>query len=559
MRSVITVLFIFGVLVLPGRADEPQAVDNQLLTKITNREQAVAEDLRGFHPLTETYIQVLARRKGKLVLWHDRYFLSQADFSGQLKAVRFKPHDLGIGRNVDEYSDSLAPNSVQFDPGGFVAMAYPDPSNFDLAHYQFQYIKREFLGEVRCLVFDVEPTTMRKSGLFKGRIWVEDQDLTIVRFNGIYEGSNFVGMYYHFDSWRTNVGNNQWVPSVIYSEELNRPCCGFWKFNWTKLRFKSQTRFWGYNAHLPGSEQALAKIVVDPSPIQDLADANVARTPIEQMHAWQREAENNAADKLESIGLLGPTGEVERVLFTVANNIEVTNNLSFEPDLKFRVLLTSKLESAVVGHTIFVSRGLLDVLPDESTLAMVLARNIALVKLGYTANTEFGFADRARFKTRDAFRKMYFQNSDEQQREAGQLAEQWIGNSPYKNGLGSVSQFVAQLQHDSFHVYFLLEPSLGNSVSDTFGVYRSLKPSPKSPVTSELPALALGSRIVLDPWTDRLTFLPNTPSAALLGENRAFAVTPFVPHLRRARPSDASAANASADDDSRPAMRSVPY
>ena len=65
-------------------------------------------------------------------------------------------------------------------------MIYLDTTSFDRQHYQFDYVGREFLGEVRCLVFDLTPLPKSGNGRFKGRIWVEDQGFTIVRFNGVY-------------------------------------------------------------------------------------------------------------------------------------------------------------------------------------------------------------------------------------------------------------------------------------------------------------------------------------------------------------------------------------
>ena len=67
-------------------------------------------------------------------------------------------------------------------------MIFIDTNGFDKQHYKFDYVKREFLGEVRCLVFDVTPLQKSGKGRFLGRIWVEDQDYNIVRFNGGYGG-----------------------------------------------------------------------------------------------------------------------------------------------------------------------------------------------------------------------------------------------------------------------------------------------------------------------------------------------------------------------------------
>ena len=47
--------------------------------------------------------------------------------------------------------------------------------------------RREFLGDVRCIVFEVSAKKGTGNGRFHGRIWVEDQDYNIVRLKGTYE------------------------------------------------------------------------------------------------------------------------------------------------------------------------------------------------------------------------------------------------------------------------------------------------------------------------------------------------------------------------------------
>ena len=48
------------------------------------------------------------------------------------------------------------------------------------------FVRRQFLGQVRTLVFDVRPKPGTGSGRFLGRIWIEDRNGNIVRFNGTY-------------------------------------------------------------------------------------------------------------------------------------------------------------------------------------------------------------------------------------------------------------------------------------------------------------------------------------------------------------------------------------
>ena len=40
---------------------------------------------------------------------------------------------------------------------GFSWMIYADRTDFDREHYDFNYVRREFLGDVRCMIFDVTP------------------------------------------------------------------------------------------------------------------------------------------------------------------------------------------------------------------------------------------------------------------------------------------------------------------------------------------------------------------------------------------------------------------
>ena len=108
---------------------------------------------------------------------------------------------------------------MEFVPRGFLQMIYVDVNGFDRNHYRFEYARREFLGDVRCLVFDIDPLPKSGKGRFVGRIWVEDQDYHIVPINGAYGGSSLVSNYFNFDSWRINAGENLWLPAFIYSEE----------------------------------------------------------------------------------------------------------------------------------------------------------------------------------------------------------------------------------------------------------------------------------------------------------------------------------------------------
>jgi hypothetical protein len=148
----------------------------------------------------------------------DYHFLGQADFLQRLK----------VHSSIDHGRKSSLMWS--YDPAGFLQMIFVDRGEFDKAHYHFKYAQREFLGDVRCYVFDVSPPAKACGARFAGRIRVEDQGFTIVCINVKYTPAvrfslrSFEDEYYlHFDSWRTNVKPGLWLPFYVYSQELGRP------------------------------------------------------------------------------------------------------------------------------------------------------------------------------------------------------------------------------------------------------------------------------------------------------------------------------------------------
>jgi hypothetical protein len=495
---------IFLYLAAPfAQADSVVGTDKDLPARIVAREHQVALRLDEFHPLAETYVRVLRGQPEKVTPWYDRHFLSVAEFQGGLRALRFKPRNAEIWRDISEYADSLTPLTLEYVPGGFIAMAYPDPSTFDLHHYRFQYAGTEVLGETRCLVFDVRPATQRKKGLFEGKIWAEEQNLTIVRFKGVYDGSTMSSKYLHFDSWRANPKADLWVPAVIYSEETGLPCCGFWKLNWTKIQFRAQTRFWGYGLHLlePGNDSIVAS-QPDISPRLERSSFRSAE-PVVAAHQPEGKSEDELIQELERTGLLSPSGEVEEGLGRIVENIETANHLSFRREVQCRVLLTSNLESAAVGHTIILSRGLLEVLPDE-VLAAVLAHDMAHVWFAEAENADPSRAERSVSDPREVARRIRFEHTRKEEAQAALLAREWIQHVPYGSDSDSIREFAGELKERSSQIANLLKPLIGESI---YQILDAGQESPQRFVRSDglIPgSLSIARSVTVDPWSDRL-------------------------------------------------------
>jgi hypothetical protein len=525
----------------------------EVIDRVIANEARLDTQVKTYAPLVETYIQNLKPDKDLgYVPAGDKYFIGRADFSkGNLELVSLNDTN-SKGRKIFSSIGSLMPFSLQYHPDGFLQMIFIDPRGLDKQAYKFDYVRREFLGEVRCLVFDVTPKDKSGKGRFLGRIWVEDQDFNMVRFNGAYSGGGHggTGFYFHFDSWRANVQPGLWLPSFVYSEDKEQ----HYALN-KQVDFKAQTRLWGYNLGHSAEEQELSKILVE-TPVQDDTKTANDLSPVQAQRSWDRQAEDNVIDRLQRTGLIAPKGEVDKVLETVINNLEVTNNLDIEPDVRCRVMMISTLESFTVGHTIVLSRGLVDVLPDEASLAAILAHELGHIVLGHRMDSTYAFFDQIIVDDKDTFRHFGFQRTPDEERAASEKAIQLLNTSPYKNQLGNAGLFLSALETRQKEIPNLISGHLGNRVP----VIADLKSSnPVDPKTNPqlIAALPIGGRVKLDPWNDKLELIKSKPVGTVAErEKMPFEVTPFMPYLVRfgtdaAKPIAASAV-APADPNAKP-------
>jgi hypothetical protein len=410
-------------------------------------------------------------------------------------------------------------------------------SGFDQQNYDLKFLHQEFLGEIRTLVFDVSPKAKVKGPHFQGRIWVEDQDYTIVRFNGTYLPQRRLNFFFHFDTWRLNMRPGIWLPAFIYTEESDAKYALF-----RKLAMRSQTRLWGYNLKLPTDTDEFTSVQVDAaSGVSDQTEMGNEIVPVESSHKWEREAEDDVLDRLQRAGVLAPEGDVSKVLETVINNLEITNKLDIQPEVRARVLLTTPLESFTVGHTIVISRGLLDVLPDEASLAMVLAHELGHIALGHRLDTKYAFGDRMVFPDEDTFSRIQLARDPHEEEAADKKDVEFLQNSPYKDKLGNAGLFLRALEVRSKALPALITPQFGSRMAKGDSVLRMsslLQSAPALQISdvTQIAALPLGSRIKLDPWDDSVELNKSKPVPLMSARDKmAFEVTPMIPHLARYR------------------------
>lgn len=515
--------------IVPAPAQEASLAD-QVLNSIVAGEKGLVDRLQQYHPLVETYLQTLEPDSSLgTVPVKDHYFLGRLAFSGDAASRAVTRRTQSEERLLDLFKDFYG---AAFQPDGFARMLVLDAGSFDREHYGFEFVRREFLGEIRTLVFEVTPKQKERPGRFIGRIWVEDRDYSIVRYNGIYTSTSSENL--HFDSWRLNVTSGLWFPAYVYTEESE-----FRSNGQLRRKYKGQTRIWGFEIKRRATEEEFTKVLVEAPLTTDRSEDPGNVSPVRSLRAWEREAEDNVLQRLQKGGLLAPAGEVDEVLRTVVSNLEVTNSLDIQPPVRCRVLLTTPLESFTVGHTIVLSRGLIDVLPDEASLAMVLAHELGHILLGHQLDTKYAFSDQMLAGDKQTMEQFFFRRNPTEEADADEKAVMLLENSPYKAEMGGAGLFLKALALRGNALPALIRPHFGNRMAKKdrlFRMTRILEAAPELYPTAlnQTAALPLGGRVKVDPWTARIELMKNNRPVLLSPrEKMPFEVTPLMPYLAR--------------------------
>ncbi len=489
-----------------------------LVQKAIGREKVLIKNIQQRTPLVETYIQD-TRPDVKLyqIPVADQYMLSRVDFgkgffdkSYQPRSSKQKGWFKGSLASISGLTKALGLDTkFTYNPLGFTEMMFLDPTGFDQQHYVFSYVRKEFLGSVRTVVFDVHPK-VGGMGRFYGRVWIEDEDGNIVRFNGTFtpptneDSSKF---YFHFDSWRMNVQPGIWLPVAVYVEETQR-------IEGSKsVGLKAQTHFWGYSLKLPTRDSENVSVKVDDA--EDKSDDSQDVSPLQASREWVTQAENNVIDRLVEAGLvapLTPNGYETTVLEQIVTNLAVPNNLAFSTPIHCRVLLTDTVETTTVGNTILISKGLIDALPNEESIASVIAMELAHIALGHHIDTRYAFNDRLLFPDESTFQRIDMYHTDHDNEDAVKKAQDYLQASMYKDKLPSAGLFWEQLADRGKVLKALNTPKLGDSLLRADGTPWMATLAHEAPKINwddmaQTPALPLGSWLKTDPWDDRVHML----------------------------------------------------
>jgi hypothetical protein len=502
---------------------KPTAAQNALIDKSIVREKVVVKTVRERAPLVETYIQNM---KPDPVLGQvpesDQHFLARVEFKNiigdQSYAVN-KDTSQGSGK-VGFFKQSLSyigglggSLHLNFHESGFVQMLLMDSTGFDRQHYNFGYVRNDFLGNTPTAVFDVTPISGKKDfGRFFGRIWIETRNGNVVRFNGDFAGTQEDQKeFYHFDSWRTNVQPDLWLPTSFYVEESDPKSVS------RTLKFKAINHIWGYVLKVPPPEAADTSMEVVGA--TDVSNDAQDVSPLGAQRAWVQQAEDNVVERLFQAGLLDAPSEFDKTLEALANNILAYNNITLSRPIRCRTLLTEPLESLAIGNTIVVSKSLLDttgVVTQDGAQQMgnlnaILAFQIAHIILAHRLDTKYAFNDRLLFPTTSVFNRIPMHHTDADNTAAAKKAMELLNAKELEGGQQYFSLYLQQLQQRVKNLKALNEPMIGDGLTKsdddpTFWMQAITSKGPKLDMKDlkQQAAMPLASFLRFDPWTDQV-------------------------------------------------------
>jgi len=121
--------------------------------------------------------------------------------SGRLRSVVFTAEDAEVIDNINPFALTTK----------------------ELPLYDLKYQGKEKVDELECYVFSVKPKSIKKGRLyFEGKIWVDDQDLQVVRTIGKAVPQSKENQFPEFETIRQMVDKEYWFPVWTHAESRLR-------------------------------------------------------------------------------------------------------------------------------------------------------------------------------------------------------------------------------------------------------------------------------------------------------------------------------------------------
>lgn len=188
-----------------------QAEINRIVAAFTAKEAQFRQALNQYSFKRDAVIQSLGMGGQVIGEYHRVSSFTFDDQGNRFEKISFFPMP-SFGGVTNEDLDDL---------GGINPFAL-DPAKID--RYNFKYSGKEKIDELNLYVFDISPKVVpdpkkTKERLFIGRVWVDDQELQIVKTKGKGVPETKINRFPVVETYREQFGGRFWFPTYSYADE----------------------------------------------------------------------------------------------------------------------------------------------------------------------------------------------------------------------------------------------------------------------------------------------------------------------------------------------------
>ena len=197
----------------PGNnsANLSQTEIDRIISSFTTKESQFRDALNLYSFKRDAILQSIGMGGQVTGEYHRVSYFTFDDQGNRYEKISFFPMP-SFGAVTQEDLDDL---------GGIEPFAL-EPSK--IAKYDFKYVGKEKIDELNLYVFDVTPKAIpdpkkTKERLFMGRVWVDDQDLQIVKTKGKGLPETKINKFPTVETYREQIDGRYWFPTYSYADE----------------------------------------------------------------------------------------------------------------------------------------------------------------------------------------------------------------------------------------------------------------------------------------------------------------------------------------------------
>jgi TonB family protein len=191
----------------------PQARIDEIIRSFTAKETRFRQALNSYAFKRDALVQTIGMGGQVTGEYHRVSFFTFDDQGNRFEKINFFPMPTltGISVTAQDLEDLGGVNPFALEAG-------------KINQYNFKYVGKEKIDELELFVFDVSPKIMPdpkkvKERLFQGRIWVEQEDLQIVKARGKGVPETKDNKYATFETYREQIDGKYWFPTYTYADD----------------------------------------------------------------------------------------------------------------------------------------------------------------------------------------------------------------------------------------------------------------------------------------------------------------------------------------------------